>query len=144
MTAQQGWLQLFDDYQRAFNSGQAQDIAACYHQPCIIADGDGEQAFSSVERLVAKFSANCDALRTMGYQSAEFSVVNDFAMGNDARAIKLRWNIRLESTDIDMCCMYICRLTDEGWRIFCANVYQNQDEAEHSSLTVRTPELDVS
>ncbi len=116
-------LGLFTAYTDAFDKFDAHAIANQYCLPCAISDADGNLTFTEHSALVEKFEKNCDAMKEMGYHSASFEIQSDKRLGDNARAVDIKWTIHTRSQKIPFRTLYICHLTEHGWRIFSANVY---------------------
>lgn len=116
-------LGLFRTYTAAFDGFNPESIAKQYTLPCAISDSDGNQVFNTLESLVEKFQANCDAMKNIGYHSASFEIQSEKRLGDNARAVDIKWTIHTRSQKIPFRTLYICHLQQDEWRIFSANVY---------------------
>ena len=114
---------LFDNYTSAFNHSDSTAIADNYVIPCAINDSDGKQVYTSYEYLKEKFTVNMESLKTLGYQSAKYKIIKTMPMGEGATAVDISWRVYTTASNIEFKCLYICHLTDLGWKIFSANVY---------------------
>jgi hypothetical protein len=113
----------FNEYARAFDSLQADAIASLYLLPCAISDGDGTQVFSSNSGLIEKFSSNCNALQTMGYKAAKFTILTEQSLGQSAKAVTLGWQVKLANGQMEFRAHYVCQLQQNVWRIFSVQVF---------------------
>jgi hypothetical protein len=113
----------FSEYARAFDSLQANAIASLYQLPCAISDGDGTQVFSSNSSLIEKFSLNCNALQTMGYKAAKFTILTEQSLGLLAKAVTLGWQVKLANGKMEFRAHYVCQFQQDNWRIFSVNVF---------------------
>ncbi len=116
--------ELFQNYTKAFDSLDASAIARLYTLPCSTSDGDGSNIFNNSDSLINKFEENCSSMKTMGYQSSEFSILNEIDMGETAKAINIGWRVSTVNGAIEFRSLYICHKNENRWLIFSANVYQ--------------------
>lgn len=115
--------QLLQQYTRAFDSLDDQQIAACYTHPCLISEGDGQLRFTSQNRLQQKFSGNCESLQAQGYKSSGFAINSYRVLDDDTVLVDVRWETFLASSQLVYNTLYLCRKVDQQWRIFVARVY---------------------
>jgi ketosteroid isomerase-like protein len=116
--------ELFNKYTEAFNAFDPQAIASLYRLPCAISDADGVQTFTQRAALVKKFTSNCESMRNVGYQHAQFSLLEQHALGDDKVAATVAWRVVIDDSNVDFRTLYICHFVDNEWLVFNANVYQ--------------------
>lgn len=63
-------------------------------------------------------------MRNLGYQYAQFKVLQQKTLGQDKVAATIAWRVNTGNSNIDFHTLYICHLVDSEWLIFSANVYQ--------------------
>ncbi len=118
--------ELFQRYTHAFDAMDASAIAQLYTLPCATSDGDGSRVFNDRDSLESKFTVNCKDMQAMGYQYAEFSVLNVIALGDSAKAAQLGWRVHLDGSQVEFRCLYLCHLVSTDWLIFSAHVYEGE------------------
>jgi len=116
--------ELFEKYSNAFDTFDSAAIASLYTIPCSTSDVDGAKVFSSKGDLLDKFEKNCLSMKTMGYQSSSFNILNEICMGENSKAINIGWLIKFEKSEIEFRSLYICHKIDSQWYIFSGNVYE--------------------
>lgn len=116
--------ELFNKYTEAFNAFEPEAIASLYRLPCAISDADGVQTFTQRTALVAKFALNCESMRNFGYQHAQFTILEQHALGKDKVAATVGWRVAVNDSNVDFRTLYICHFVDHKWLVFNANVYQ--------------------
>ncbi len=114
---------LFNQYTAAFDALDPNAIADLYRLPCAISDADGVQVFTDKTDLVSKFSANCETMKSLGYQHAQYVLLREELLGQQQMLVNVGWRVFTESSQLEFRTLYICHLVEAGWRIFSANVY---------------------
>lgn len=115
--------QLFRDYAAAFDKLDPALITSLYRLPCAISDADGVQTFRDQASLMSKFGKNCDELRRLGYQNAQFNILRAEQLGQHEMLVHVGWRVSIASADIDFRACYICHQMAQRWLIFSTNVY---------------------
>ncbi|MDB2331153.1 ketosteroid isomerase family protein [Alteromonas sp.] len=93
--------ELFNKYTEAFNAFEPEAIASLYRLPCAISDADGVQTFTERTALVAKFALNCESMRNFGYQHAQFTILEQQALGKDKVAATVGWRVTVNDSNVD-------------------------------------------
>lgn len=115
--------EFFREYTNAFDALDANEIASLYRIPCAISDADGDQVFSDKSALIKKFEANCKALRELGYQGAQFNIIEQQQLEQDKKSVTIGWRIETAVSNIEARTLYICHKINGSWCIFSTNVY---------------------
>ncbi len=116
--------ELFKTYTAAFDAFAPDAISNLYRLPCAISDVDGVQTYTQKAELIKKFTANCQTMDNLGYQYAQFNILQKQSLGKDKMAVTIGWRIKTLNSNIDFRTLYICHLVNETWLIFSANVYE--------------------
>ncbi|MCW8091998.1 hypothetical protein [Alteromonas sp. ASW11-130] len=116
--------ELFRNYTAAFDALNGNAIASLYRLPCAISDADGVQTYTEKSALVAKFSANCKTMESIGYQKALFNILDRQELSSEEMVVNIAWRVVTGRSNIDFRSLYLCHQINHAWLIFSANVYQ--------------------
>jgi len=63
-------------------------------------------------------------MRNVGYQHAQFTILDQHALGKDKVTATVAWRVAVNDSNVDFRTLYICHFVDHKWLVFNANVYQ--------------------